>query len=467
MKKQTSKPFVILGTLIVTLIIWISGCGFSGGEVKPALPIEKTAIVIGAGISGLKAAVDLEAAGFDVTVLEAQSEVGGRLKTDRSLGVAFDEGASWIHGSNTIDHPITPLATEAGMNLFETVDENVAVFDTDGSEYTDVVLEEQYELYEQVLGIIDEEGDVITPVKSILDSIESPTFLNPRLRDYMFTAFLEFSTGGDINLLSSAQHSDDETFSGSEMLVTNGYDKLAKYLSSYLNVELNAVVDAINYSNEQVEVHTTDNRIFSARFVVVTVPLGVLQNEAIEFTPQLPSRKTEAIHRVKMGNVNKFLLVWDRTFWDNSLQYIGYTNSGNQVGRFNYFLNVNLFSPNTHALMTFAFGDQADNTESLSDDQIISEVVANLTTLYGDAVPTAKPTLLRTAWRQNEYSKGAYSFAGIGSDTSDFDILAESVEDKIYFAGEHTSRLYRGTVHGAYLSGEHAAKQIITLVDLY
>ncbi|WP_244191285.1 FAD-dependent oxidoreductase [Klebsiella pneumoniae] len=41
--------------------------------------------------------------------------------------------------------------------------------------------------------------------------------------------------------------------------------------------------------------------------------------------------------------------------------------------------------------------------------------------------------------------------------------MAESVGNRLFFAGEHTSRKYRGTVHGAYLSGVREANKISNL----
>jgi monoamine oxidase len=86
-------------------------------------PNGKTAVVIGGGISGLAAAKKLKEKGFTVIVLEAQEKVGGRMRTDRSLGVAFDEGASWIHGPK--GNPITNLASQSGANTFLTSDDSV------------------------------------------------------------------------------------------------------------------------------------------------------------------------------------------------------------------------------------------------------------------------------------------------------------------------------------------------------
>ena len=69
--------------------------------------------------------------------------------------------------------------------------------------------------------------------------------------------------------------------------------------------------------------------------------------------------------------------------------------------------------------------------------------------------------MLRTKWAQNEFTYGAYSFATNGTTSQDFDALTSVIDNKVYFAGEHTNKDYRGTVHGAYLSGVSQAAKII------
>ncbi|MEY4229623.1 MAG: hypothetical protein RLZZ362_472, partial [Actinomycetota bacterium] len=71
-------------------------------------------IVVGAGIAGLGAARVLADESVAVIVVEARDRIGGRIHTDRSLGVPIDLGASWIHGVD--DNPVADLATAIGAS---------------------------------------------------------------------------------------------------------------------------------------------------------------------------------------------------------------------------------------------------------------------------------------------------------------------------------------------------------------
>jgi monoamine oxidase len=423
-------------------------------EITP--PNGKTVIVIGAGISGLAAAKKLKDKGFNVIVLEAQEKIGGRIRTDRSLGIAFDEGASWIHGPK--GNPITNLASQADANTYLTDDDSLKVFDNNGTAYSDAFLDAQYTEFENALNAIRNVG---TQSQSFLEVFNSlyPTQENNRLWKYMLSAYLEFDTGGDISILSSKYFDDDEAFSGKDVIITNGYDKIANLLGQGLDIRLNCRVTEVNYTSIKSLVNVNGDSI-EADYVIVSVPLGVLKNNSVSFTPTLPIDKQGAIENTKMGNVNKFLFSWNTPFWETDVQYIGYTPDAK--GKFNYFMNMVKFLPTSNGLMTFAFGDYATVTETMSDAEIISEVMAQLKTIYGNSIPT--PTnMLRTKWGQNINTFGAYSFAPNGTTSTDFDTMAKEISNKLFFAGEHTIRDYRGTVHGAYLSGIREADKIIAL----
>lgn len=50
------------------------------------------AVIIGAGLAGLCAAIEIQRAGFSVVILEAQDDVGGRVRTDVVDGFLLDRG---------------------------------------------------------------------------------------------------------------------------------------------------------------------------------------------------------------------------------------------------------------------------------------------------------------------------------------------------------------------------------------
>lgn len=69
--------------------------------------------------------------------------------------------------------------------------------------------------------------------------------------------------------------------------------------------------------------------------------------------------------------------------------------------------------------------------------------------------------LYRTSWRSNPNFQGTYSYASTTTLPEHWENMAKPVFDcGWYFCGEHTTGKYRGSVHGAYLSGIFAAQCI-------
>ena len=441
----TGLPIVIITPSL------LSSCNNDGDGQKTN---GKTVIVVGAGISGLAAAKKLKDNGFNVIVLEAQSKVGGRLKTIRSLGVAFDEGASWIHG--TAGNPITSLAQQAGMNTAFTDDESILAYDIGGVLHSDSNFSDTEDKFYTVLETLKNNGSSTKSFETVFNELY-PTFCNDRLWKFFLSTYLTFDTG-DLNMLSSLLYNEGEEFGGEERISVNGYDTIPSYLAIGLNVQLNQKVTKIDYSNTKILV-SHNGTVTEADYVLVTVPLGVLKANKIDFVPSLPNTKQNAIQKVGVNCVNKFLLTWETAFWDDE-QYICYTPDIKD--KFNYFVNVKKYQSTVNALMTFAYADKARQTENMTDQQIIEEIMTHLRDIYGNNIPYPK-NILRTKWQTNEYSYGSYSYTAVGTEMRHFDDLAEEIDDKIFFAGEHTEIDYFSTAHGAYLSGIREADKIIAL----
>ncbi len=449
-RKFIENSLVSLPVFLITPSFLANSCSNNESEAN-----DKTVIVVGAGISGLAAAKKLKENGFNVIVLESQEKVGGRLRTNRSLGIGFDEGASWIHGID--GNPITNLAQQAGMETFYTNDESIKSYDLGGILRNDATYQSAEDELYQILKTLKNSGNPSQSFETVFKNLY-PQKYSDRLWKFLLSTYVTFDCG-DLDQLSSTLYDEGEEFSGIEKIAVNGYDTIANFLAKELNIKLNQRVTKIDYSSSKIKV-THSGTISEADYVVVTVPLGVLKANKIEFSPALPSAKQTAINKIGMNCVNKFLLTWDSAFWDD-VQYISYTPEIRD--KFNYFVNVKKFHPTVNALMTFAYANYGRQTETMSDSEIISEIMAHLKDIYGNSIPN--PTkMLRTKWQTNENSFGAYSYTAVGTEMKHFDDLAEEVSDKLFFAGEHTNADYFSTVHGAYLSGLREADKIIALL---
>jgi diapolycopene oxygenase len=77
----------------------------------------KKAIVIGAGLGGLSAAVHLTSSGFDVEIFEKNDKVGGKLNVMEMEGFTFDLGPSIL----TLPHIFEDLFSHAGRDIYDYV----------------------------------------------------------------------------------------------------------------------------------------------------------------------------------------------------------------------------------------------------------------------------------------------------------------------------------------------------------
>ena len=413
----------------------------------------KRIIVVGAGISGLTAAKRLQENGFQVLVLEAQKSHGGRIKTDYSKGHPIELGASWIHGPN--NNPVTKIAKKVEVKTYLTDDNSLKIYDSKGKLLDNKTSNIEYEKYVNALTQIEKSSNKNESFEKVFHEKYSDKSSDD-LWQYMLSAYLEFDVGGDISNLSSKYFYYDEEFNGEDKIITNGYNLITDHLAKDLNIQYYTKVDSIKYENDKVEV-ISEYQKYKADAAIVTVPLGVLQKEKIKFIPSLPDKKIEAIKRLKMGTVNKYILKWDSAFWDTKTQYFGITTK--EKGAFNYFMNCKTFQ-DKNILMTFSFGNESIELENKSDSTIKEQIMKNLKLMFGNNIPYPN-FMIRTKWNSDNFTFGSYSYASVGSKKNDFKTISKSIKNKVFFAGEHTSQDYRGTVHGAYLSGIREAENVI------
>ncbi len=451
-KNFLQKLSLALPTVLLSPAVLSSGCKPTTDPNSDTK--KKTVVIIGAGIAGLGAARTLKNKGFTVIVLEARARTGGRIFTDRSLGSPMDMGASWIHGID--GNPLGSLAEEAGAFLFQTNDNSLVVYDRNGNKVSDTSLTAYENAYANLISGINNTGTVQKSVRQAVQDL-NPSYLLDDMMVWQLTTNMEFNTGGAIEQLSSKYWEDDLAFPGKDKLFPNGYDAIIRTLESGLDIRKGTVVKSIDYGSSDITVRTADGEV-KGDFCICTAPLGVLKKGSIGFAPALPSVITDSWNKIQMGAVNKVVLLFSNLsrFWDD-VQYIGYTDP--TKGKFPYFMNIKKFSPNVNGLMTFALGSYAATMETQTDAQITADIMVTLKKIYGNNIPNPTQTLV-SRWSADKFAYGAYSYASVNSTPQDFNNMALSVQNKLFFAGEHTSHDYRGTVHGAYLSGVAAANSV-------
>lgn len=460
----TRRRFLKLSFLSL-LSTWQWGCDDPDRAISSTEPqdhtetsIHSSVIVVGAGIAGLVSARELQASGYDVTVLEARERIGGRIWTNTQLGTPIDLGASWIHGQQL--NPITELAERFGITMRDTDYTNLLLFDAQGDFYDDDELEEMLayvEEFERLLQEAAQDADKDVSLQTAVNRILAEEELTAEeLREFRWIqALAEEETGADFTDLSLWQYNQDSAFSGEDALFPDGYGQIIEQIAHELTILTGQVVQQIQREDEQVTVYTTQGE-FTADYVIVTLPLGVLKSGDVTFTPPLPLAKQEAIARIGMGVLNKVALRFAEPFWDEYPDFLAYVSQTPQ--EFPSFLNWHLYTGQP-ILIALTGGSFARRLEALSESEVQAEMMAVLRTMYGDDIPEPEQILV-TRWTQDEYAYGSYSHLALGSTLEDFDMLAEPVTDQLFFAGEATHSRYLATVHGAFLSGIREAERI-------
>lgn len=413
-------------------------------------------VVVGAGISGLAAARTLADAGATVIVLEAKPHIGGRLRTDMSLGAPFEVGAGWIHGPSAAN-PTKKLADAVGAKTFVTRDDNIVVFDGEGEEVPEPRLEKINGAWEAAIERLDQELET-TDRRTLADAIRAhapETLSDPGTR-WAWSAYTEFSKGGPLEDLSAVLFDDDEAFPGADVIVTTGYDKILGPLAKGLDIRLSTPVTSIAHGGSGVTVATPAGPV-EADYAVCSLPLGVLKAGTVAFDPPLPAVHRDAIARTGFGSVTKIALEFAAPFWDIETQYFGVMTE--TKGRWNYWLNYRTFS-DANVLLGLSVGAYAPVADRMSDAEMTRDALDVLRDVWEGEV--TRPTrVLTTHWSTDPHARGAYAYPTATSRTADFDGLAEPIGDRLFLCGEHTIFDYAGTTHGAYLSGLRAAELVI------
>jgi monoamine oxidase len=446
---------------------WLRACALVmlGLFSVSALAKDKTAIVIGGGLSGLTAAYELQNKGWQVTLLEAKPSLGGR------SGMATSE---WIGNDKT--QPVLnkyvstfKLGTTPAPEFVRTPGYLI-----DGVYYSaadlatkDPTTAEALKRYEKTLddlarSIEDPQNPSANSTLHALDQINVSNWLDrltlPATARQLVNQQIRtrYDEPSRLSLLYFAQQSrvyrgvSDRDLRASRLL--GGSPVLAQaFVKQLKTIKTSAPVSAIIQDKDGVTVKVGSVG-YQADYVVVAVPLRALNK--IQMTPALDAQHLAAIKGTNYGWRDQILLKFKTPVWESKARMSGeiYSNTGLGMlwvepalkGGANVVINLS--------------GDNARVMQAFGDKQMADQVLIRLHAFY----PQARGSF--TGYEIRRYSTdpsmgGAYLAFGPGQ-ISKFWRLWERPIQRVAFAGEHTDTLYPGTLEGALRTGQRAASQV-------
>ncbi|MEL6615392.1 MAG: NAD(P)/FAD-dependent oxidoreductase, partial [Bacteroidota bacterium] len=420
----------------------------------------ESVLIVGAGIAGLAAAERLQERGYtDVRILEARDRAGGRVWSSHAWdGAPVDLGASWIHGPRR--NPITRLAREAGVDMVASDMEDVNVYGPTGDAMSREELTALGRVERRVYSALGSRKgrDAETLHERLRIALGDLSPQEKVLTDFLVNSLLEQSFADDVENLSPDILEVGKAFGGGDVLFPGGYSAVFAPRFEGLDIRTGHIVETVEWGDDGVTL-STNQGVFEADRVILTLPLGVLKQGAVTFSPELPEAKQTAIRRMGMGCLNKLYLRFPDVFWPEDVQ--GFSYQSPEVGHWSQWVNYSYVSQSP-ILLAFSGGSFAREIESLNDDDLVASAMDVLRRIYGSTIPTPIG-FQRTRWNSDPFSYGSYSARRPGVDEATVQALGEPAGNRLFFAGEATSMDYPSSVHGAWFSGIREADRLIEM----
>uniref|UniRef100_A0A6B0VG90 Putative lysine-specific histone demethylase 1 n=2 Tax=Ixodes ricinus TaxID=34613 RepID=A0A6B0VG90_IXORI len=454
-----------------------------GGCLLPPACLQKNVLVVGAGPAGLAAARHLHNLGVRVTVLEASHQIGGRVRDDTSLGVCLGMGAHIVTG--VTNSPLTTLCIQTGRPM-RLIRDHCDLYTTKGHM---VASDRDHRVEFHFNAMLDAVAqwrlgqtkdtclyDKLTEMHERFLEETHLTFTEEENNVLQFhLGNLEYACGAHLREVSALQWDQNERFpqfSGQHGLVPDGFLALLQSLGQGLDVRLGQQVTHVEYSgdDEKVKVFTHGEGKFTADFVLLTLPLALMQAGEVAFTPPLPDRKHRALQQLGAGVIEKVALQFPKAFWAERVteaDFFGHVPvSAERRGLFSVFFDlsprVQTKKSPTYVLMTYVSGDAIALIADKTDDQVVTMCMEVLRGIFADQDVPDPTGFLVTRWRESPHARMVYSYVKCGGTGDAYTALSEPVNDRLFFAGEGTNRMFPQTVSGAYMSGLREAWNILS-----
>ncbi|MCT8138281.1 FAD-dependent oxidoreductase [Anaerobacillus sp. CMMVII] len=433
---------------------------------------EVDVVIVGAGLAGLTAAMELQKRNISFVVLEARERSGGRIFSFKTAeDITIDMGAQWI-GKN--HYRIKKLLSQFQLKTVSTYGRGKTVFSLKGK--TTMSGKPPLPVYAYIdflqftakLNKVSNQINAKVPWNSALAKELDQMTMDQYVQANMYTTsgrnFYKFLIE---EMICSALHevsaldvlwciktagSVQDIRKSEALWIKEGIGLLLEKMGDQISDKLvyDSAVTAITYEKGSAHVYTRKNHIWQAKRVIVAIPPNM--QAKIQFEPPLPANRAQLLERSGLPSVTKVIIVYDKPFWrDKGLNGVIYSDQG----PINETLDSSPSDGRRGVLTVLITGESARHCKEPEH-----EVVKALGEFFGPEALNPLQVFSKD-WSNQPWTRGGYGVHFAPGVITNYGSSLLEPTACLHWAGTETATEWRLFMEGAVQSGERAAQEVI------
>jgi monoamine oxidase len=445
---------------------------------------EADVIIVGGGLSGLIAAGDVLAAGYEPLVLEADRRVGGRILTEDVEGVPLELGAQWIGDTH---HRMEALASELGVGIYRQFEDGETSYEFAGEVLRERAFYAKYaeELsgVERVLRKLDQNAETVpvdtpwlAPEADVWDRVTTGQWYDSQGLSPVARILLEICTVGilavptvEVSLLCLLHNVAVCGVTADLLAESEGGAQTRRFVGGTSQIPLRLaaalgdriVVDSpvltIDYTDDHVVVTCRGGLVAAGRQVIVALSPALAGR--IMYDPPLPGVRDQLTQRMPLASAHKMFAIYDEPFWRldglnaQLISEVGPARMSNDSC-----LPDEVGGPGI--ILAFLEGESARVAGRWPAEQRHSALRAELGRHFGRRA--AQPRrIVERGWADREWIRGAYNPNTGPCGLLHFGTALSTPIGPIKWAATETANAWSGYMEGAVEAGHRAAQEAL------